>query len=134
MAEEVDKKTVIGNFALNAQMPDGKSINISCYMLEGEDLESLNARLHFCQDAIDVQRARCEIKELEARREQFIKGLEQTKEVLNGLAAKQRESHLTSQEKLTLQNHSQNVVKITDEIKKGEAAIADAKRRAGMAA
>lgn len=132
---EATPKTVTGNFQLGAQMADGRTINMSCYLIEGEDAASLNARLDFCQDAIERQRIRCEIPILEGKREQMVNMLGQIKEVLGDLAVKkQNEGGLSSAEKQAYNTHSVNIVKYNEEIKKGDEAIREARRKVGMAA
>lgn len=136
MNESPDKPmaVIIGNFALAAQLPNGRSINVSGYLYEGEGLASVNDRLDLCQEAIERQRHRCEIPELEGKREQMVKALEQVRESLAEMEARQKGGRkLNSQELLNLRNAGVNIQRLDEEIKKGDAAIAAAKQKAGVA-
>lgn len=126
---------VIGNFNLTAQLPNGRGIQVAGYIYDGEGLASVNDRMDMLQEAIERQRARCEIPELEAKREQCIKALEQLRDVLGTLEDKKtRFGKLSSQETLTYNNHSTNIRNLDEQIKKGDEAIMEAKRKCGMAA
>jgi hypothetical protein len=127
-------KAIIGNFNLQAQLPNSRSISIAGYIYDGEVLQSVNERLDMLQDAIERQKLRCEIPELEVAREQRVTALRQMKEHMEGIEAKERDGRkLTSQERMTLQNMSVNMKKVNEDIEKGDIAIADAKRKAGVA-
>ena len=124
---------VTGNFSIQATMPNGKTINVSGYLYEGESVESVNNRVNLFHDIVDHQRTRSEIPELEARRDQGIQALSQMKDVLAGLEAKQKNGgKLTSQEKLTIQNMGTNITRVSEDIEKGEKAISDAKKKVGL--
>lgn len=58
---------VTGNFTIQATMPNGKSMNVSGYLYEGESVESVNQRVSLFQDIVDFQRTRAEIPELELK-------------------------------------------------------------------
>ena len=126
-------KPILGNFNLTAQLPNGRSIQLAGYMFEGESLESLNYRMDTCQEAIERQRARCEIPELEAKREQTIKALDDYREHMAALDDKRLKGQsISSQERMALQNMKVNIKRMGEEIEKGDAAIAEAKRKAGV--
>ena len=76
---------VTGNFSIQATMPNGKTINVSGYLYEGESVESVNTRVNLFHDIVDHQRTRSEIPELEARRDQGINALKDIKNVLENL-------------------------------------------------
>ncbi len=123
----------IGTFQLSAEMPNKRGIGCSVSVLQGEDLASINKKLDLCQEAIERQRTRCEIPELEAARDQRMKGLEQAREVLAELSKKQQDGEkLSSQEQLTLRNLGVNIEKAKEDIEKGDQAIVEAKRKAGV--
>lgn len=126
-------KAIIGNFNLQAQLPNSRTISIAGYVYEGEALASLNDRLDICQEAIDRQRFRCEIPELEIAREQRVTALRQMEEHMSGIEQKERDGKkLTSQERMTLQNMQVNLKKVNEDIEKGDKAIASAKLKAGV--
>jgi predicted nucleic acid-binding Zn-ribbon protein len=126
-------KPIMGNFNLTAQLPNGRGIQVSGYVFDGESIESLNGRMDLVQEAIERQRARAEIPELEAKREQMIGHMRGLKDSISEMEHRQREKHnLTSQEELNLRNHRTNITRINEEIEKGGEAIAVAKRKAGI--
>lgn len=126
--------TITGNFNLTAQLAgsSGRSMQIAGYIYDHESVESLNARLDVLQEVIERQRARSEIPELEAKREQMVKGLAQAAEVLAELEAKQETGNISSQERMNLKNMRVNIAKVNEEIDKGAVAIAEAKKKAGV--
>jgi len=126
---------ITGNFTLTAQLAgsSGRSINIAGYIYDGESKESVESRLDILQEVIERQRVRCEIPELEAKREQMIRGLEQAREVLADLEERQRGGYnLSSQERLNMKNMKINIARVNEELDKGTAAIVEAKKKAGV--
>jgi len=124
---------VTGNFSLQAQLPNGKTFSVSGYLYDSESLESVNQRVDLMHDVLDRQRLRAEIPELEAKRDQMIKQLDQMRDHMAGLERKKETSgKLSSQEKLSLDNIGQSISKVLEEIEKGGKAIADAKKKVGI--
>ena len=124
---------VTGNYNLSATLPNGKTFAVSGYLYDGESFESVNARVDILHDVLDRQRTRAEIPELEAKRDQMIKQLDQRREHMSSLDKKQSAGgKLTSQEKLAITNISNSVGKVQEEIDKGTQAIADAKAKVGL--
>lgn len=129
-----DSRIALGNFNLTAQLPNQRTIQVAGYIYSDDDASALNARLDLYQETIERQRLRCEIPELEAKREQMMKGLDQAREVLADLEQRQKNGEkLSSQDQLTIRNMRSSIGKVNEEIHKGETAIADAKRKAGVA-
>lgn len=132
-APKPSESTILGNFNLQATLPNGRSINIAGYVFDGESLESLNDRLDNFQSAIDRQRARCEVETLETTREQRIQAMHDYLAALGDFEAKQKKGFtLSSQEKMMLQNKATNLRKMQDDIRKGEEAIEEAKVKGGL--
>lgn len=128
-----DGRIALGNFNLTAQLPNQRSVQVAGYIYSDDDAGALNARLDLYQTVIERQRVRCEIPELEAAREQRVKGLEQAREILTELEARQRAGEkLTSNEQLQIRNMRTNIGKAVEDIDKGAVAIAEAKRKAGV--
>lgn len=128
-------QAITGNFSLQAQLAgqSGRSMSVSGYIYDGESKESLDARLDLLQEVIERQRTRSEIPELEAKREQMIKGLEQAREIMAELETKKNSgTGLSSQERMQLQNMRTNISKVSEEVVKGTKAIAEAKQKAGV--
>lgn len=128
--------TIFGNFNLQAQLPNGRSIAISGYVFEKESVESLNDRLDQMQECIERQRARCEIPELEAKLELLDKQMRDYLDHLEGIEQKSKTAGqtLSSQERMTLGQRKVNMERFKKELTKGEEAIVTAKRKAGLGA
>jgi hypothetical protein len=126
-------RLAMGNFNLSAQLPNQRQIQFSAYVYSDDTPESVDSRLDHIQERIERQRARCEIPELEAAREQKIKALEQARDVLSDLEGRQQAGDkLSSQDQMTIKNLRVNLAKANEDIEKGKQAIAEAKRRAGI--
>lgn len=127
-------RVILGNFDLTAQLPNGRMIKVSGYVYSDDDGVALDKRLDLYQERIERQRTRCEIPELEAKREQQVVALRQYQEHLEGLNVKREQGKtLSSQERMALQNAKVNIERANSDIKKGDEAIAEAKRKAGVA-
>ena len=126
-------QAITGNFNLTATLgQSGKSMQVAGYIYDGESQESLEGRIAIMRDIMDKEKILAEIPELEARREQLIKGLSQAGDVLAELKEKQEKGTLSSQERLNMRNHSTNLKRMQEEIDKGTQAIAQAKKKAGV--
>ena len=126
-------RAVMGNFSIGAQMANGKSFSVSGYLFDKESEESLNARLDILHDVTDRQRLRSEIPELEAKRDQMIKQLDQIKEHMLAIEKKKATGKpLPTQERVALENINVNLEKLQKDIDKGAVAIAEAKAKTGM--
>lgn len=122
-----------GQFQITAELPNRRGIGCHVSVLQGETLEDINRKIDLAQEVIERQRLRCEIPELEAKRDQMLKSVEQARDVLTELEEKQKAGQsLSSQEKMNIGNMRQNIKKMLDEIDKGTLAIAEAKRKAGV--
>lgn len=128
------QNAITGQFSLTAQLAgnSGRTMGVTGYIYDGESKESLNDRLDILQEVIERQRSRAEIPELEAKREQMIKGLSQARDVLAELEEKQQSGSMSSQERMNLKNMRVNIAKVNEEIEKGSEAIREAKTRAGV--
>ncbi len=123
-----------GNFTLQAQLAgaSGRTMAIQGVIYEGESAESLNDRLDVLQEVIERQRVRCEIPELEAKRDQMLKGIGQAREVLADLEERSKTGTLSSQERMNVRNMRTNIEKAIKDVGDGEKAIAEAKKKAGV--
>lgn len=128
---DAESRPVIGNFTLQAKMPNEGVITFSGYMYQGEAVQSLNDRLDIVNAVLDRQRTRAEIPLLEANREQIIERMRQTKEVMEELLEKKRTDKASSQERMTLKNMQVGMKKMGEDLEKGEIAIAEAKKKTG---
>jgi hypothetical protein len=124
--------SIIGNFNLTSQLAggSGRSIQFAGYVYKDETQEQLQYRLDVIRSVIDRERTISEIPELEAKREQMIKGMEQAREILTELETRQQNGgQLSSQERLNVRNMRTNIQKVSEEIEKGTRAIEEAKRK-----
>lgn len=124
---------VTGNFTIQAQMPMGKSITVSGYVYSKNSPDEINKQINLLHDAVDYQRSRAEIPELEVKLEQRYKALKDLRDALAGLLTRQDSgSKLTSQEKKAIGDMSKSVEHLQADIEKGEEAIRLAKDKVGM--
>jgi hypothetical protein len=123
---------VTGNFTIQATLPQGKNVTFSGYLYDGESIESVNARVDLLHDAIDRQRTRAEIPELEVVLESSVKRLDEIKQHYAVLLKKKAEDgKLSTQERQALDVMDINVKKHADDIETGRAKIAEAKSKIG---
>lgn len=133
--ESIGKSSAItGNFNLTAQLAgsSGRTMQIAGYIYDGESKDSLEARIDLLQEIVERQRTRCEIPELEAKREQIIMGMKQATEIMADLEQKREKGTLSSQERLNLRNLGTNIENAKKELDKGTQAILEAKKKAGV--
>lgn len=125
---------VTGNFTITATLPNGKTMNVSGYLYEGESVESINNRVSLFDDVVDFQRTRSEITELEVKLKQSIsrlKDIQMHYSVI--LAKKERGEKLNAQEKGALDVMDINVKKHYEDIEEGKASVLAAKTKVGLA-
>lgn len=135
--DEKEPRVAVGNFQLTAQLAggSGKSMVMSGYLYSDDDEAALNARLDLYNKVMERQRTISEIPELEAKREQMLKGMMQARDILTDLETRQKNGEkLSSQERMNLQNMAVNIAKVNEEIEKGDVAIREAKLKAGVGA
>lgn len=131
--ENPANQAITGNFVIQGTMPNGKSMNVSGYLYDGESIDSANERIGLFHDMLDHQRTRAEIPELEVKLEGTMRRLEEIRmHYAVMLGKKDRGEKLTSQEKQALDVMDVNVDKHLADIVKGQQAIADAKAKVGI--
>jgi len=116
---------VAGSFTMSAQLPNGKSLTFSGYILQGEVLADINEKLDIASAVVERQRLAAEIPVLEKTMEQQIKNKSQVESIVEELSGKM---HPTTQDKQQLKTMQVNLRSIDDDIRKGEIAISDARR------
>jgi hypothetical protein len=124
-AGDNDGGRVAGSFTFQCQMPNGKSLSFSGYVLAGQTPKELNQHLDIAAAVVERQRLAAEIPTLETKLEQTEKAKRQFEAIIEELAGKDR---LTSQEKQQLNTMRVNIKSLDDEIRLGEIAIAEARR------
>lgn len=132
-AQQLTGVAVTGNFTISATMPNGKTINVSGYLYDGEDIASVHQRVSLCDDVIDFQRTRAEIPELEIKLKQLVKRLGEFQLHYAALIQKKDvNGKLNSQERAALDVKDINLEQLNKEIKEGNAAISEAKTKVGL--
>lgn len=129
------QNAITGQYVINAQLAgsSGRSMSFTGYIYDGESKDSVEARIDLLQEIIERQRLRSEIPELEAKREQMLKGMEQARQVLSELEDRQKAGEtLSSQERMNVRNMRTNIQKVSEEIDRGTVAIREAKLKAGV--
>ena len=137
-----DKGAVAGSFNFAAQMPNGKSLTFSGYILQGESIDDINAKVDLAERVVERQRRIAEIPELEGKLEQYEHAMQQAQDIVadayrrhNTLQGKER---LTTSEKQQadkfdeqVAQHQANIGRLEVQIAKGKLAVAEAKALRG---
>lgn len=127
------QSVVTGNFNLTATLgSSGRTMQMAGYLYYGEDQKSIEDRIAMMRAIMEKEQTIAVIPELEAKREQMIKGMKQAREVLNELLEKQKTGSLSSQERMNVKNMQVNIFTVDEEIKRGDEAIQEAKNKAGV--
>lgn len=120
-----DAGRVAGSFTFQAQMPNGKSLSFSGYVLAGQTPEEVNRHLDMAAAVVERQRLAAEIPTLETKLIQTEDTRRQLIEIISELSSKERP---TSQEKNHLNTHRVNLQNVERQIVAGQEAIAEARR------
>ena len=120
-----DGGRVAGSYTLTAQLPNGKQLTLSGYILADDGVDDLNKRLDVAAQVVERQRLAAEVPELEAKLAQREDQLRQMTTIIEELSAKEK---LNSREGETLRTMRTNLKLVTDDIEKGKAAVAQAKK------
>ena len=127
----MNEHTVLGNFQFNLPAPNGATISISSYVIEGETPEGLNERMDAYREALLRQQAILEIPVLE-------KEIAVLEKMLNDhqlayadvLEKKNGKGKVTSQEDASLRNLPIQIKQIQDKLDEGKGKIALVKKAA----
>jgi predicted RNase H-like nuclease (RuvC/YqgF family) len=118
---------VAGSYNFAAQLPNGKSLTMSGYIIEGDTLADVNMKLDFTAQAIERQRLKAEVPELEAKLDNLKKTLVQIDTMIEDMKGKER---LSAQEKQNINTLTVNRKKVESDIADGMAAVERAKKAA----
>jgi hypothetical protein len=130
-------RAVVGTFQCQMQLTTARTLNITGHVYSDDTVEDLNRRIDMYQDAVDRQFVRCDIVNKEAQKKAQFGAIEQFRDQLDGLKARQdgagqKGMKLSSQEKLALQNGEQTIINAQKQIEKLDNEIALAKKQVGM--
>jgi hypothetical protein len=137
-----DNGAVAGSFNYAAQMPNGKSLTFSGYILQGESIADIHAKVDLAEKVVERQRRIAEIPELEAKLDQQLQAMRQAQDIVKDAARRHGEmigkDRLTTAEKLQVEKydeqvaaHQSNIAHLETSIAKGKLAVAEAKAMRG---
>ena len=139
-----DNGAVAGSFNFAAQMPNGKSLTFSGYILQGESMSDIHAKVDLAEQVVERQRRIAEIPELEAKLDQQMQAMRQAQDIIKDAARRHSEmigkDRLTTSEKVQIEKydemmsaHQSNIAHLETSIAKGRLAVAEAKALRGHA-
>ena len=122
-------QAITGQFTLSAQLPQGKTFQVVGYIYDGESMQSLNQRVDLLHDAVDRQRTRAEIPEIEAKVNQVVEQLEGNKVHYAVILSKRdKGGKLSTQEKQQIEVMDVNNDMFAKEIQKGRERLAEMRK------
>lgn len=132
---------VAGSFNFSAQLPNGKTVTFSGYVLAGETMDEIDRKLDIAAKAIDRQRMIAEIPELEMKLLQLQESRQQSMDII---AATQAEIGKTDSKspgykqklashELQINNHTVTIKKYDRDIARGSEVLANARAMAQAA-
>ena len=139
-----DNGAVAGSFNFAAQMPNGKSLTFSGYILQGESISDVHAKLDLAAAVVERQRLIAEIPELQAKLDQQLQAMKQAQDIVKDAARRHSEmigkDRLTTSEKVQIEKydemmaaHQSNIAHLETSVAKGRLAVAEAKALRGHA-
>ena len=117
---------VAGSFNFSAQLPNGKSLTYSGYILAGEAMSMIDFKLDMAAAAVERQRLIAEVPELEAKLQQYIDARQSHADVLAEAISKlpnAKNKGETAQLEVSINTHRVNIAKIDREIARGQEAL-----------
>jgi predicted nucleic acid-binding Zn-ribbon protein len=117
---------VLGNFSITLPAPNGAQLSISGYVYADESLESLNARMDTCRDALLRQQRVLEVPVLKEKL-QMLEGTyaDIARAYEDLLQRRKRGETLSSQDKASITNCPAQLKTIEKELEKARAKIAE---------
>jgi len=140
------KRIVAGGFQCQMQLTQQRTLMVTGHVYSDDTLAEMNARIDAAQDALDRQYIRCDIVNKEGQIKAQQAGIEQFRDQLADLAARQagagtglsekrpKGHQLSSQERLALENGQRTIDQAEKNIAQLQAEIAAAQRKLGMTA
>jgi len=118
--------TVVGNFQLNVQLVDGRTMAVSAYLLAEDTMETMNRRVELYHHVMEAHRLRCEIMHWEKTKEAAQKQIDDAASVLRDLQERARKkAKLTSSDQQTLENMPRTIAKLYENIPQMDKVIED---------
>lgn len=136
-----DNGAVAGSFNFAAQLPNGKSLTFSGYVLSGESMDEIDRKLDIAAKAVDRQRMIAEIPELEMKLLQLQEGRQQSVDIIAQAAAdiarmdatKPGSKQTKAQHEMQINNHQVTIKKYDRDITRGSEVLANARAMAQAA-
>lgn len=120
-----------GNFTIQAEMPNGKTITMSGYIYSHNTKEDISKQIDVYHDVVDRQRLKAEIPVLEAKLEQKITHLHDITDALTKLRDKRNSGQKTSAAEVKMiQELSSNLTMCERDVEKGREALKEARDNA----
>lgn len=127
----MNEHTVLGNFQINLPAPNGASISISSYVIEGETPEGLNERMDVYREALIRQQAILEVPVLQKEVEALERMLEDHRKAYADLLERSKsKARLTSQDEASMRNLPVQIKQIETKLKEGVGKIQSVKKAA----
>lgn len=133
---------VAGSFNFAAQLPNGKSLTFSGYVLSGESMDDIDRKLDIAAKAVDRQRMIAEIPELEMKLLQLQEGRQQSMDIIATTTQSMRDlngsknpgsKQQMAQHEMQLNNHAVTIKKYDRDIARGSEVLANARAMAHAA-
>jgi hypothetical protein len=132
---------VVGSFNFSAQLPNGKSLTFSGYVLAGESMDEIDRKLDIAAKAVDRQRMIAEIPELEMKLQQLQEGRQQSMDIIASATSELGKldnkgpgyRNKAAQHELQINNHRVTIAKYDREIARGSEVLANARAMAQAA-
>lgn len=128
-----DNLLTTGNFTIQANMPNGKTLVVSGYIYSHNTLEEINKNIDLYHDVVDRQRAKAEIPELESKLDNRLRSLQQLKDHIQNLKNRRDSGKkLTPAEAKQIDDLLVNVGVLEKDIADGRVAVVEAKQKVGI--
>lgn len=131
--KDIAEKVVRGGFQIGLNI-NGRQIQMSGYIQEGETKADLNRRMDEYQEIIDRQLVRADLENQRGQLKIHTRNLEQVTEQYEGILKRKKDGGkpITSQMKQTLDNYDQTVENIKMAIRNTEKAIAEDEKKLAL--
>lgn len=124
---------VAGNFQLQQQMPNGRTMTLSGYVFQGENADVLQSKIDMMMAVMDCTRGKAEIPELEHKARELEKQLAGAEEQAAALVRKGESKKLSSVEQQTLGTFEQTRRMYKEKLQEGLTNLIELKTKYGVA-
>jgi hypothetical protein len=128
------ERVVIGNYEIQAALTQTRMLKITGVVYDIDTAADLSIKVDMAQDELDRQMIRSDVLNKAAEISKRHENIKRMREHCDGLIKKRESGKITSQEKLQLQNFDVSLKNELDSIESLAAAIAEGKKKLGLAA